>query len=44
MARMWELVYRKVWFGEQIELEAWHPDRTVNLEPSGETARAMAAR
>lgn len=44
MARMWELVYRKVWFGEQIELEAWHPDRAANLEPSGATASAMAAR
>jgi glycosyltransferase involved in cell wall biosynthesis len=44
MARMWELVYRKVWFGEQIELEAWHPDRAAKTGPSGETASAMVAR
>jgi hypothetical protein len=41
---MWELVYRKVWFGEQIELKAWHPDRAAKTEPSGETASAMVAR
>lgn len=27
VGRMWELVYRKVWWGENIELSFWHPDR-----------------
>ena len=44
MADMWELVYRKVWFGDQIEMEAWHPDRAPGVEPRPETASAMAAR
>ena len=37
MARMWELVYRKVWLGDEIDLVAWHPDRVpeqpVDAEP-----------
>lgn len=26
VARMWDLVYRKLWGGEEIELTYWHPD------------------
>jgi hypothetical protein len=27
VAAMWDLVYRKIWFGEAIDLTLWHPDR-----------------
>lgn len=27
VARMWDLVYRKIWFAEEINLRVWHPDR-----------------
>jgi glycosyltransferase involved in cell wall biosynthesis len=26
---MWDTVYRQVWFGENLEFYAWHPDRPV---------------
>ncbi len=26
VARMWDLVYRKLWHGEDVELTYWHPD------------------
>jgi len=25
--RMWNVIYRKVWYGEAIDLAVWHPDR-----------------
>lgn len=28
VGRMWELVYRKIWFGEDLSLVAWHPDQS----------------
>jgi glycosyltransferase involved in cell wall biosynthesis len=34
VARMWELVYRKIWFGEDIDLQYWHPDRAPDREPA----------
>lgn len=27
VAQMWDLIYRKIWFGETLELTIWHPDR-----------------
>lgn len=27
VGRMWNLVYRKLWLGESIDLTLWHPDR-----------------
>ena len=27
VGRMWEMIYRKVWYGENIDLTIWHPDR-----------------
>jgi glycosyltransferase involved in cell wall biosynthesis len=30
VARMWELIYRKVWYGEDIDLAVWHPDRFLD--------------
>jgi glycosyltransferase involved in cell wall biosynthesis len=27
VARMWDLIYRKIWFAEKIDLRVWHPDR-----------------
>jgi glycosyltransferase involved in cell wall biosynthesis len=30
VSRMWELVYRKLWHGEDLELTHWHPDRTAS--------------
>lgn len=32
VGRMWEAVYRNVWYGEELEFAAWHPDRV----PAGE--------
>ena len=29
VGRMWEAIYRKVWYGEDIDLAVWHPDRAV---------------
>jgi glycosyltransferase involved in cell wall biosynthesis len=43
MARMWELVYRRVWFGEQLDLEAWHPDRPPDRKSERAPAGAVAA-
>jgi glycosyltransferase involved in cell wall biosynthesis len=28
VARMWDLIYRKIWFSEEIDLRVWHPDRS----------------
>lgn len=25
---MWECIYRKIWYGEPLDLTLWHPDRT----------------
>lgn len=30
VARMWELIYRKIWFAEEIDLTVWHPDRFLD--------------
>ncbi len=38
VARMWELVYRKIWFGDDFELEYWHPDRAPDREPASPVA------
>jgi glycosyltransferase involved in cell wall biosynthesis len=27
VAKMWDLIYRKIWLGERINFNAWHPDR-----------------
>lgn len=27
VGRMWNLIYRKIWFAEKIDLRVWHPDR-----------------
>lgn len=29
VGKMWELVYRKIWFGEGLDLTLWHPDRVA---------------
>lgn len=29
VGRMWEAIYRKVWYGEDIDLAVWHPDRAI---------------
>ena len=29
VGRMWEAIYRKVWYGEDIDLAVWHPDRVA---------------
>lgn len=38
VARMWELVYRQIWFGEDIDLEYWHPGHAPNKEPTSPVA------
>lgn len=30
VARMWDLIYRKIWFAEKIDLRVWHPDRCLD--------------
>jgi glycosyltransferase involved in cell wall biosynthesis len=32
VARMWDLIYRKIWFGESIDLTIWHPDRFSGMD------------
>lgn len=29
VGRMWEAIYRKVWYGEDVNLIVWHPDRVA---------------
>jgi len=29
VGRMWDSIYRKVWYGEDIDLAVWHPDRAA---------------
>jgi glycosyltransferase involved in cell wall biosynthesis len=29
VGRMWDSIYRKVWYGEDIDLAVWHPDRIL---------------
>lgn len=29
VGRMWDSIYRKVWYAEDIDLKAWHPDRIL---------------
>ncbi len=29
VGRMWDSIYRKVWYGENINLSVWHPDNTI---------------
>lgn len=29
VGKMWEAIYRKVWYGEDINLIVWHPDRAI---------------
>lgn len=40
VARMWELVYRKIWFDEDIDLQYWHPDRAPDREPASPAVAA----
>ncbi len=37
MGRMWEMIYRKVWNGENIDLAVWHPDRHMSDSCKKET-------
>jgi len=30
VARMWDLIYRKIWFLEEIDLKVWHPTRFLD--------------
>lgn len=32
VGRMWDAVYRKVWYGEDIDLAVWHPDRLHSVK------------
>jgi glycosyltransferase involved in cell wall biosynthesis len=32
VGRMWGLIYRKMWYGEDIDLAVWHPDRLHSTE------------
>lgn len=32
VGKMWDVVYRKVWHGEDIDLSVWHPDRFQNRQ------------
>jgi glycosyltransferase involved in cell wall biosynthesis len=40
VARMWELVYRQIWGGEEIDLQYWHPDRAPDREPASPAVAA----
>ncbi len=28
ISAMWDMVYRKLWYGDDLDLSLWHPDRT----------------
>jgi len=30
VAKMWDLVYQKIWYREKIDLRVWHPDRVTD--------------
>lgn len=38
VGRMWELIYRKLWYGEALDLSVWRPDRfpapSVQIQPA----------